>query len=280
MTAMPLDDQLPLSQLGEGAFWDESTSKLYWVDIMGRSVHSYSGNTREHRAWTVSKQVSFAFPRRDGRLLIGLEDGVYDFDPSTGKEAVVARLSLPENHRLNDGKVDPSGRIWFGTINTGDDQAETAALYVLREDGFEEFDGGYVNANGKAWSPDGTAMYHADTNRGIVWAYDYDVTTGTPSNKREFIRRNDWNPDGLCMDPQGRLLVAVFGGAAVEVYSSVGQLIGKIDVPAPNVTSCDLGSDGTLYITTAYDGMSQEARRKAPGSGAVFRAEVGSTELG
>ena len=276
MTATPLDDQLPLSQLGEGAYWSAEDATFYWVDIIGRERHGYSVADRSHRSWSVAKQVSFAFRRPDGHLLIGLEDGIYDFDPETGSEEPLARLSLPENHRLNDGRVDPSGRIWVGTINTGEDQAETAALYVLREDGLEKFEGGYVNANGKAWSPDGSVMYHADTNRGIIWAYDYDLTTGTPSNRHEFIRNPDWNPDGLCMDPDGRLLVAVYGGSAVEIYSMLGELVDRIAVPAPNVTSCDVGPDGTLYITTAFDGMTNDARRAVPASGAIFVANINS----
>jgi len=181
----------------------------------------------------------------------------------------IALLDLPSSHRLNDGKLDPAGRLWVGTINTADEPSGTAALYVVLNDRLEEVEGGYANANGKTWSSDGTVMYHADTSRGTICTYDYDIETGTPSNKRVFVRHEDWNPDGLSIDPDGNLLVAVFGGGRVEVYSHRGDRMSDIELPAPNDTSCDLAEDGTLFVTTAFDGMSPEARAKAPQSGAM-----------
>jgi sugar lactone lactonase YvrE len=271
MTAEILDAELPLSQLGEGACWCSQNSTLYWVDIAGQTVHAYHLPDKARSSWRLSKEVSFAFPQEDGHLLVGLSDGVYEYDPESGEEAPIALLDLPSGHRLNDGKLDPEGRLWVGTINTADEPSETAALYVLRNDRLEEVERGYANANGKAWSPDGAVMYHADTSRGTIWTYDYDIETGTPSNKRVFVRHQDWNPDGLSIDPDGNLLVAVFGGGRIEVYSHRGDRMSDIELPAPNVTSCDLAKDGTLFVTTAFDGMSSEARAKAPQSGAIFK---------
>lgn len=271
MSADILDADLPLSQLGEGAYWSKENATLYWVDIAGQTVHAYHLPDKVHSSWRLSKEVSFAFPRQDGRLLVGLSDGVYGYDPESGKEIPIALLDLPSGHRLNDGKLDPTGRLWVGTINTADEPSETAALYVLRDDQLVEVEGGYANANGKAWSPDGTVMYHADTSRGTIWAYDYDIETGTPSNKRVFVRHEDWNPDGLYIDPEGNLLVAVFGGARIETYSHRAEHLRDIELPVPNVTSCDLAEDGTLFVTTGLDGMSSEARATAPLSGATFK---------
>ncbi|KQV38908.1 MULTISPECIES: SMP-30/gluconolactonase/LRE family protein [unclassified Rhizobium] len=265
-----LDVELPLSQLGEGAYWSKHSSTFYWVDIAGHKVHAYRLPDKVHSSWQLSKEVSFAFPQQDGHLLVGLTDGVYDYNPESGEEVPIALLDLPSHHRLNDGKVDPAGRLWVGTINTADEPSETAALYVLRDDRLEEVEGSYANANGKAWSLDGTVMYHANTSRGTIWKYDYDVETGATSNKRVFVRHEDWNPDGLCIDPDGNLLIAVFGGARVEVYSHRAEHVRDIELPVPNVTSCDLTEDGTLFVTTAFDGMSLEARSNAPQSGAVF----------
>jgi sugar lactone lactonase YvrE len=273
MTGELLDADLPLSQLGEGAYWSKENATLYWVDIAGQTVLAYHLTDKVHSSWLLSKEVSFAFPRQDGRLLVGLGDGVYEYEPESGKEIQIALLDLPSGHRLNDGKLDPAGRLWVGTINTADDPSETAALYVLRDDQLVEVEGGYANANGKAWRPDGTVMYHADTSRGTIWAYDYDVETGTPSNKRVFVKHEDWNPDGLCIDPEGNLLVAVFGGGRVETYSHRAEHLRDIELPVPNVTSCDLAKDGTLFVTTAFDGMSSDARVRAPLSGATFKCQ-------
>ncbi len=93
------------------------------------------------------------------------------------------------------------------------------------------------------------------------------------SNKRVFVKNDDWSPDGLCIDSAGNLLVAVFGGSRVETYSHGGERLGDIELPVPNVTSCYLAEDGTLVITSAFDGMSSEGRAKAPQSGAIFTCQ-------
>jgi sugar lactone lactonase YvrE len=227
MKAKLLDPLIPLCQLGEGAHWDSASSTVYWVDIEGRTVHSYAPHNREHRSWQVSKKVSFVFPSDNNHLLVGMNDGIYEL-------------------------------------------SETAGLFVLRDGVLEEVEGGYVNANGKTWSPDGKIMYHADTHRGTIWAYDFAIETGATANRRVFVRKEDWHPDGLCTDQAGRVLVAVYGGACVEIYSHRGELVDMVDLPVPNMTSCDLRPDGTLFITTAYDGMEDGERHQSPLSGAVF----------
>jgi sugar lactone lactonase YvrE len=270
MKAKLLDPHIPLCQLGEGAHWDSASSTVYWVDIEGRTVHSYAPHNREHRSWQVSKKVSFVFPSDNNHLLVGMNDGIYDLDIDSLAEMEIATLNLPNQHRLNDGKLDPAGRLWVGTINTSGEPSETAGLFVLRDGVLEEVEGGYVNANGKTWSLDGKIMYHADTHRGTIWAYDFAIETGAIANRRVFVRKDDWHPDGLCTDQAGRVLVAVYGGAGVEIYSHRGELVDMVDLPVPNVTSCDLRPDGTLFITTAYDGMEDGERHQSPLSGAVF----------
>jgi xylono-1,5-lactonase len=266
------DDRLPLCRLGEGVHWDERSGAVYWVDILGKTVHRYAIADHHHQSWTVSKEVSFVFPQPDDHLLLGLCDGIYDFDPVTGSEVPVATLALPHDHRLNDGKMDPRGRLWVGTINTAPEPSMTAALYELRDGRLEEVEGGYANANGKAWSPDGRFMYHADTARSTIWIYDFELETGTPSNKRVFAKTSDGDPDGLCSDNQGRLYAAMFGGSRVDVYSERGDVVDVIEVPAPNVTSCAIGGadQGTRFITTAFDGMDAAQRSAAPLSGQTF----------
>jgi len=273
VTAQLLDEDLPKSRLGEGAFWDGRTSTFYWVDIEEKAVHAFHIETRNHQLWSVSKKVSFVLTSETGGLVLGLFDGIYDFDPTTGRETPVALIELPHDHRLNDGKPDPQGRLWVGSINTSPEPSETAGLYVLRNNVLELFESGFTNANGKAWSSDGTLMYHADTGRSTIWVYDYDLERGVPTNKRVFVKKDGWSPDGLCMDPEDRLLVAVFGGSALEMYSHRGDLIHSIELPIPNVTSSDI-ADGEIIITTAYDGMNDADRRRAPMSGAVFRAPL------
>lgn len=263
-----LDARLPTCQLGEGAYWDEPSASLYWVDIIGRSIHRYSPAERAHQEWSVSKEVSFAYPNDRG-LILCMEDGVYAFDPASGRETPIALLDLPKDHRLNDGKLDPRGRLWVGTINTAEEPSPTAALYALCNDHLEEVEGGYVNANGKAWSLDGRVMYHADTARNTIWQYDYDVETGSASNKRVFIKSAEHSPDGLCMDNDGNVVAALFGSSSLSVLSPRGEMLQRIDLPVPNPTSCVLAGNA-LFITTAFDGLDDEQREKFPLSGQVF----------
>jgi D-xylonolactonase len=270
--AVLLDATLPASKLGEGAYWDDETGSVYWVDIAGRTVHRYTPRDRSHQYWSVSNEVSFAFPKHD-RLVLCMSDGIYDFDPATGCESPVALLDLPNHHRLNDGKIDAQGRLWVGTINTSSAPLETAALYVLRDDRLQEVESGYINANGKAWSPDGNIFYHADTARSIIWEYDYEPETGLVSNKRVFVRVDEDSPDGLCVDRQGNVFAAIYGGARVDVFSFRGDLLRSIEVPVPNPTSCVLAGpdEKTLLITTAFDGMSEQQHWVAPLSGQIFK---------
>ncbi|WP_312223706.1 SMP-30/gluconolactonase/LRE family protein [Rhizobium rhizoryzae] len=274
--AVLLDTNIPASQLGEGIYWDDQTSLLWWVDIAGRQIHRYDPERKEHRSWLTSKEVSFVFPQADGLLLIGLSNGVYLFDCETGEERAVALLDLPAEHRLNDGKRDPAGRLWVGTINTAAEPSETAALYQLQNGHLVEIEGGYTNANGKAWSADGGLMFHADTGRNTVWVYDYDQATGGIPNKRVFAKIEDGSPDGLEADCVGNLYAAIYGGSRVDILSMRGDVISPISLPVPNVTNCCVGGSRqkTLFITTAFDGMSDEERSSAPLSGHVFKVEL------
>jgi sugar lactone lactonase YvrE len=235
-----LNADLPLSRLGEGAFWSKKNSTLYWVDIPDKVVHAYNLSNDLFLSWRLSKEVSFAIPQQDGHLLVGLSDGIYRYDPETGDEAQISLLDIPKSHRLNDGKLDPAGRLWVGTINTDDEPSENAALYLLRNSLFEKVEGVYLNANGKAWNPNGSIMYHADTSRGAIWRYNYDLPSGMLSNKMVFVSPGDWSPDGLCMDLEGNLLVAVFGGARVERYSPRGERLSDIKVLVPKRASISL----------------------------------------
>lgn len=270
--AQPLNLDLPRCRLGEGMFWDAITSRLFWVDIDGQQIHSCNALGRDLQTISTRLPVSFVFPMEGATLLAGLANVIALLDRVTGQETPLATLNLPEGHRLNDGKCDPDGRLWAGTINTSNEPSETAALYRLGQHGLSEIEGGYRNANGKAWSPDGAVMYHADTSRGIIWQYDYDLQTGVADHKRVFVNLGEANPDGLTSDADGNVYAAIFGGSCVQVFSPRGARIDEIAVPAPNVTSCAFGGEDlrTLFITTAFEGMDDAALKAAPLSGHVF----------
>jgi len=271
-----LDENLPTNELGEGAYWDATTAAFYWLDIIGQAIFRYDVTAQTQDSWQLPKQVSFAYPK-GGRFVVCLSDGVYDFDPTDGTLNPVALLDLPSDHRLNDGKLDPKGRLWVGTINTSAEPSETAALYRLQGDRLQEVEPGFVNANGKAWSPDGRIMYHADTARGTIWQYDYDLETAEISNRRVFVNNEDWHPDGLCSDATGSVYAAVYGGSRIDVFDYRGVLLTSIALPIPNPTSCSIGGMGNreLFITSAREGMTSDQIAQAPLSGQVLVAHLG-----
>jgi sugar lactone lactonase YvrE len=272
--AQPLNLRLEPSELGEGAFFSKDT--LYWVDISQGAIHAYVLKSGDHRQWSMPGPVSFVVPDGETCFLVGRRNGVYRFDTKDGSTVPLAVLDLPDDHRLNDGKIGPDGRLWVGTICTAAEPSPTAALYRLDGNQLSEVEGGYANANGKAWSPDGRKMYHADTSRNTIWQYDYNCADGSIANRQAFAKVEDGSPDGLTSDSEGRVYAALYGGSGVGVFSHQGKFIEKIVLPVPNVTSCVFGGEGlrTLFITTAFDGMDVDTRKIFPLSGQVFHARL------
>jgi D-xylonolactonase len=274
-----LDSKLPAFLLGEGPLWDHDSHKLYWVDIQAGVIHRYDLNSRIHEKCETGDLTGFAVPSFDGHMVAGLSDGIYKIDFQQQAKKFLAK---PGQHsprlRFNDGKCDHLGRLWAGTIVMKPDRnLPEASLYRFNGKTLDRADHGFFNSNGKGWLPDNKTMYHADTHSNLIWKYDFDLENGTVSNRQKFICRDgEGRPDGLCVDSQGRVLVALYGGWGVEIYTPQGKLEGYISLPVPNVTSCALGGEDlkTLFITTAKDGLDKDQLKEAPLSGQIFMAEM------
>ncbi|MBL6455600.1 SMP-30/gluconolactonase/LRE family protein [Belnapia sp. T6] len=238
------------ARLGEGALWDDRAGRLWWVDIQGRRLHRMDEAGGDRRSWDLPQEPGCAALAKDpAALLLGLRSGVFRFAPETGR---LDFLAAPEghraSHRLNDGKIDRSGRFWFGTMHAEELPSE-GALYRLEGPGrVLHFDGPYTVPNGPAFSPDGRILYCADSPTGIVHAFE-------GSARREFLRfrEADGHPDGMTVDAEGCLWVCHWGGSRVSRFRTDGQLLGRIELPVENVTSCAFGGADlrTLFITTA-----------------------------
>lgn len=258
MIAQPVHLNIPDPKLAESPYWDVLTQCLYWTDIKAKLIHCYNPANQTINTCHAPRMAAFVFRAQDGGLITGLEDGIYQVDFETEKFDPIALIS--EKHmRLNDGKCDPSGRIWFGTIPL-DEKSNTreAKLYCFTNK-IVEIDNGFGIANGKAWTPkigDTQFFYHIDTIAKIVWRYVYDAKNGGISDKQEFIRMKN-SPDGMCVDSLGNLYIAMYDDKCVDVYSSAGKKQYTIEVPAEDVTSCAFGGADlkTLYITTATTGL-------------------------
>ena len=274
----PLVD-LPACELGEGPWWDAATGTLHWVDIAGRAIHAWTPASGRSSRIETGEEVGFALLDEAGHLVAGIGDGIFALDPVAGGRRLIARPDMHPDNRFNDGGCDPHGRLWAGTmhVDASRDREPTGALYRLSEDGrLDAFATGIGIANGLGWSPDGTTMYFAETHRGTVWAYDYDLATGTPSNRRGFahVPIEGGVPDGLAVDAAGRVHVAIWRGARIDVYAPDGRLDEVIAMPVRSATSCCFGGDDmrTLYVTTDGRRLSGE-RTDDPLPGRLFALE-------
>lgn len=268
------------ASLGEGSLWNPVTARLYWVDIEGRALHVFDPTTGQDRHYPTGKRIGTVVPMRNGNALVALQTGIHELDLSTGHLTRLADPVTDEHLRFNDGKCDPAGRFWVGTFDfLGRNRAGT--LYRFDADGSTHVMLRHItNSNGIVWSLDRTTMYYIDTPTLTVQAFNYDNATGALANARVIIRFPadiGW-PDGMTLDAEGKLWVALWGGGAVQRYDPVtGTLLQVITVPAPFTSSCAFGGPDltTLFITSARGGLSPQQLQAFPLSGNVFAAVPG-----
>lgn len=262
------------AELGEGALWHAATHSVYFVDIKGHQIHRCAPDGGARRSWPAPRQVSFIVPLAGGGFACGLEDGVYRFDETTGAFALLRAVEadLPSN-RFNDGFVDPQGCLWFGSMDNGE-RLPTGALYRIGATGaLDVMERDYIITNGPAMSPDGATLYHTDTLKREVYAFDVRADASL-ANKRVFasFAGGSGHPDGMAVDADGNVWIALFGGARIDRFSSTGALMGSVRFPVPNITKLAFGGDDlrTVFVTTAWKGLSAEARAQAPLAGGLF----------
>lgn len=261
--------------LGEGPVWDMETHALWWVDIKAPAIHRFRPDKATHHTWPAPAPVGALALRRKGGLLLALKSGLAFYDPDKGSLRTVAapEADTPGN-RMNDGKCDPLGRFWAGTMHDAE-TAPTGHLYRLDPDhSVARFEIGFVVTNGMGWSGDGRTFYFTDSAQRTIWAYDFDMASGTLGERRVFACVPDAHgyPDGLTVDAEDHVWSCHWDGARVTRYRPDGSVERSVDIPAPRVTSCCFGGDklDCLYVTTAVIGMDGEARQAFPHAGAVF----------
>ena len=243
--------------LGEGPIWDNERQLLHWVDILGGTLYTFDPISGEDRASDVGQLVSTVAPWRGDEVMVTVSQGFASFNLATG---VLCLIHDPEEHlpgnRFNDGKCDPAGRFWAGTM-ASEDPSDQGSLYCMDNDlKVRKVMGGIGIANGIAWSLDHETMYYIDTVRADVRAYDYDVASGEIANERVVITFPDGVgvPDGMDIDEEGMLWIAQFGGGRVCRWDpSRGKILDTIHLPTPKTTSCTFGGRelDTLYVTSA-----------------------------
>ena len=264
------------AQVGEGPLWDEERQLLYWVDILSSLLYIYDPATGENRVLDVGRHVGTVVTRASGGLMLAVREGFASFDLETQELTLIAN---PEAHitgnRFNDGKCDPAGRFWAGTM-AYENPTNQGSLYRLDTDlSVHKIFGDVAISNGIIWSLDHTTMYYIDTLRKNVRAFDYADDTGDISNERVIINVPEeiGMPDGMAIDSDGMLWVAHYGGSCVSRWNpNTAQLLEKIDLPVTQVTACAFGGPNLdiLFITSAAQELDAAELDRQPLAGGLF----------
>jgi sugar lactone lactonase YvrE len=274
---------IPPAALGEGAIWDGAAQRLHWIDITGQRVFTYDPASGENRSYDVGQMVGTVAPRASGGLVLAVHEGFAALNTASGR---MEQWPRPPEHdpavvRFNDGKCDPSGRFWAGTMALVKGPRPLGRLYRLDADGTMRVmlrDVG--TSNGIAWSLDRSTLYFIDTPLMRVDAFDYDDATGAIANRRTVISvpPGIGRPDGSTLDAEGMLWIAMYEGWAVTRWNPrTGELLQTIRLPVARVTSCAFGGPrlDTLYLTTVRQNLSEEQLAAQPLAGSVFRVVPG-----
>jgi sugar lactone lactonase YvrE len=268
------------AELGEGALWNPLDEKLYWVDIEGRALHIFDPATGLDRQLLTGSRVGTVVPAGPDRVLVALQNGLHQLNTATGELTLLVNPLREPSLRFNDGKCDPAGRFWAGTLHMAGEPNQ-ATLYRLDTDGsLHTMLTGVTISNGIVWSLNRQTMYYIDTPTHTVQAFDYEDATGAIANARVIIRVPEaaGSPDGMTIDADGNLWLALWGGAAVRCYNpATGQALQTIAVPALHTSSCAFGGPGlkTLFITSARHELTPAQLREYPLSGSLFAVEPG-----
>ncbi len=265
------------AQLGEGPVWDAREDAVYWVDIIGGTLFRWDERTGCTRFAPSARLCSIA-PRASGGFVGGSHDGLVALDADFAHSAIVHPEPYLPGNRFNDGKVDRAGRFWAGTMDAAETQT-SGALYRLDPDlRCQRIDEGYHVSNGPAFSPEGRVMYHTDSARQTVFAFDLDAQ-GNASGKRVFARfgAGQGYPDGMTVDAQGCLWIAFWDGWCIRRLSPDGAILAELAVPVQRPTSVAFGGADLdeLFITSAARDLGPADLARQPQAGGLFRARPG-----
>lgn len=266
-------------ELGEGPIWDDSVGRLLWLDALGGTVHSTDPTTLVDEVHPIGQPVGAVGLTDEGWWLLAVRDGFARFDPSTDEMHLIAAVEIGDpTTRLNDGKVDPAGRFWAGSMSvTGDRPCGT--LYRLDQAGaVGAVLGGLTISNGMDWSPSGDVMYFIDTPTGRIDRFHYDQVSGEISGRAPLVVEPPTRgfPDGMTVDAEGFLWVAFWEGGSIRRYSPSGALDREYVTPVGQPTSCAFGGPDLhdLFVTSASEGFDESRRQREPHAGGLFRIRV------
>lgn len=267
------------AELAESPVWDDRRQRLLFVDILRGHVHEFDPVSGSDRVFEVGQPVGAVALTHTGDWVLAARDGFFRLDPENGGVTLIAHVEAEmAGNRMNDGAVDASGRFWAGTMASVGGR-DRGTLYRLDPDGsVQRMLAPVSTSNGIDWSPDGSLMYYVDTPLSRIDAFNFDPPTGSISFRRTFVNvpTASGYPDGLVVDAEGFIWLALWQGGALHRYSPNGRLLGVVNVPVSLVTKCAFGGPNLdeLYITTARIGLDEE-RQHDVAAGGIFRVRPG-----
>jgi len=272
------------ANLGEGPLWSAREQAIHWTDIKAKRLNRYRLADGSTQSWDMPDPIGWAVERLDKPgFVVGLAHAIVEvtLDPFRLMERCKIETDKPGN-RLNDAKVDPLGRVWFGTMHDGEKE-NSGAFYRLDPDfSVHKVDGGYICANGPTFSPDGRTVYHTDSNAREIYRFDV-RPNGSLAGKRVFARFEEPEgfPDGMTTDRDGCLWVAHWGGARITRFRPDGTRDRTIAFPVSQVTSCTFAGDrlDRMFVTSARIGLSDAQLAKEPMAGGLFEIDPGVAGL-
>ena len=266
------------SILGEGIIWHPSENVFYWVDISGKKLQKLNLETKTNDIFETDGMIGAVIPINGSGVVIATETGIYknDFDGLT--KLTNFPVSNKKNLRFNDGKCDPMGRLWIGTMDKNA-KPNKGCLYMLKNYKWLPMIDNTTISNGIVWSNDQKKMFYIDSYQQSIYSYDYDIETGKIENKNVIVEIPELFgvPDGMTIDKDGNLWVAMWGGFSVICFCyRTGKILDKIKLPVPLVTSCTFSGQypNRLVITSAKEGLTTNDLKKYPLSGKIFYVDL------
>ena len=272
--------------VGESPVWHPEEQRLYWIDIQQKTIHRFDLESKVNESFPLPEIVTSIALRAQGGLVLTLEKSFAFFDPATHHLEKISGVeeNLPAN-RFNDGKCDPQGRFWAGTMDAKEWKKPSGNLYRMDVDhSVSRMQSQVICSNGTGWSPDGRTMYYTESFRYAIFAYDFEPENGSLSNRRTFAEMESNSggfPDGMTIDAEGFVWSNQVGLGRIVRYDPDGKIERIVQLPVPRATDCTFGAShlDTLYVTSARETMTSQQLEKAPLSGSLFAINMGDAGI-
>ena len=264
--------------LGEGVTWVKEHKSLYFVDIKGKKIFKFDYKNKNKKIYKIEKEIGFLAHVSKNTFVLGLQGEIRIVDLKKKNKKISIKIEKKfKNNRINDGKTDHQGRLWFGTMDNLERNIHNGSLYCLDSNlNLNQVDKNYMITNGPAFI-NKRCFYHTDSKKKIVYKIYIDKNLKVIS-KKIFIkfRKNEGSPDGMTLDNYQNLWICHYNGSCISVYNKKGNKLHSVNMPTKNITNCTFGGyrNSELFVTTAIKGMSKKELKLFPLSGNLFKIKT------